>query len=96
MYAENDRLTDGNAVPSVLFFTGNKDDEDQVKTGDKVEIEMQCIDKNIFNYWYTLSQQSQNGPGGGTIPGNPPSNISNNALGYFSAHTVDKKEMVVK
>lgn len=96
VYAENDRFTNGNAVPTVLFFNGNNDDDDELKSGDKVDIEMQCIDKNIFNYWFTLSQQSQNGPGGGTIPGNPPSNINNGALGYFSAHTVNKKQMVVK
>ena len=96
VYSENDRFTDGNNVPSVMFFNGKNDDEDELKTGDNVEVEMQCIDKNVFTYWNTLSQQSQNGPGGGVTPGNPPSNISNNALGYFSAHTVSKKEMVVK
>lgn len=96
VYSENDRFTDGNNVPSVLFYSGNNDDEDELKSGDKVDIEMQCIDKEIFTYWNTLSQQTQNGPGGGTTPGNPPSNISNNALGYFSAHTVSRKEMVVK
>ncbi len=96
VYAENDRLTDGNNVPSVLFYTGNNKDQDQLRTGDVVEVEMQCIDKNIFLYWFTLSQQSQNGPGGGTTPGNPPSNINNNALGYFSEHTVSKKQMTVK
>lgn len=96
VYSENDRFTDGNNVPSVMFFNGKNDDDDELKTGDNVEVEMQCIDKNVFTYWNTLSQQSQNGPGGGVTPGNPPSNISNDALGYFSAHTVSKKEMVVK
>ncbi|WP_158622459.1 DUF4249 domain-containing protein [Pedobacter sp. KBW06] len=96
VYAENDRLTDGNEVPSVLFFTGNNNDQDQLKTGDVVDIEMQSIDKNVFLYWYTLSQQSSNGPAGGATPGNPPSNIDNKALGYFSAHTVSQKQMTVK
>ena len=96
VYAENDRLTDGNDVPSVLFYTGNNKDQDQLRTGDNVEVEMQCIDKDVFLYWYTLSQQSQNGPGSGTTPGNRPSNINNKALGYFSAHTVSKKQMTVK
>lgn len=96
VYAENDRLSDGNDVPSVLFFTGNNDDQDQLRTGDVVDIEMQCIDKNVFLYWYTLSQQSSNGPSGGTTPGNPPSNINNKALGYFSAHTVSKKQLAVQ
>lgn len=96
VYAENDRLTDGNDVPSVLFFSGNNDDQDQLRTGDVVDIEMQSIDKDVFLYWYTLSQQSSNGPSGGTTPGNPPSNINNKALGYFSAHTVSKKQLTVQ
>jgi len=33
---------------------------------------------------------------GGAAPGNPLSNWSNNALGYFSAYTADKGEVVVE
>lgn len=95
VYAENDRFTDGNDVPTVLFYAGKNDGDNELKTGDNVDVEMQCIDKNLFTYWNTLSQQTQGSPGGIT-PGNPPSNINNNALGYFSAHTVSKKQMVVK
>ncbi|MEJ5963900.1 DUF4249 domain-containing protein [Pedobacter immunditicola] len=94
VYAENDRFINGNYTSSILFYSG--DDDDDLKTGDDVEVEMQCIDKNIFTYWYTLSQQTQNGPGGGVTPGNPPSNISNNALGYFSAHTVSRSQTKIK
>jgi uncharacterized protein (DUF2147 family) len=96
VYAENDRLTNGNDVPSVLFYTGDNKDQDQLRTGDIVEVEMQCIDKNVFLYWFTLSQQTPFGPTAGTTPGNPPSNIDNKALGYFSAHTVSIKQMTVK
>jgi len=95
VYAENDRLTNGNSTPTILFFSGD-DDDDELKTGDHVDVEMQCIDKNVFTYWNTLSQQTQNGPGGGVTPGNPPSNISNNALGYFSAHTVSRKRTTIQ
>lgn len=94
IFVENDRLTNGNDITSLLFYISENDDE-ELKTGDEVEIEMQSIDKNIFTYWFTLSQQTQNGPGGGVTPGNPPSNINNNALGYFSAHTTGKKTLTV-
>lgn len=95
IYTQNDRFTNGNPTIAVLFFIGESD-SDNLKTGDKGEVEMQCIDKNMFTYWNTLSEQSQNGPGGGVTPGNPPSNISNNALGYFSAHTSELKNITVK
>lgn len=95
VYAENDRFTNGNSTPTILFYAGD-DDDDELKTGDHVDVEMQCIDKNIFTYWNTLSQQTQNGRSGGVTPGNPPSNINNNALGYFSAHTVSKKQTIIQ
>lgn len=98
VYADNDRFTNGNDVTNVLFYDDDKDsgDNKKLETGDKVDIEMQCIDKDVYNYWFTLSQQSQNGPGGGVTPGNPPSNIDNKALGYFSAQTTQIKSFIVK
>jgi len=85
IFADDDRLNNGNKVSNILFYTD--DDNKDIELGDRIEVELQCIDKDVFKYWSTLSQQTQNGPGGGVTPGNPPSNINNNALGYFSAHT---------
>lgn len=63
----------------------------EIKNGDIVEFEMRCISTDIYDYFFTLSQIAGNGPGGGTTPSNPPSNlIGENCLGYFSAHTVQK------
>lgn len=94
VFADNDRLTNGNDVNNPLFF--DDDTNEELKTDDAVEVEMQCIDKDVFTYWYTLSQQTQNGPGGGVTPGNPPSNIDNNALGYFSVHTTQRRTLKVQ
>lgn len=63
-------------------------------SGDVIDIEMQCIDKNIYHYWDGLDQ-NQNRGGSLTIPANPESNISNHALGYFSAHTTQHKSLIV-
>ncbi|RYE20921.1 MAG: DUF4249 domain-containing protein [Sphingobacteriales bacterium] len=86
VYASDDRLRDGNTIKEQLYYSSDEDNE-EITSGDEVEIEMQCIDKPVFKYWVTLQDQSQNGPGGGVTPANPPSNIDNNALGYFSAHS---------
>jgi len=77
------------------------DDEDgqseKTKAGDTVHVEMQCIDINVYTYFTSLIQIIDGGgPGGGITPSNPPSNISNGALGYFSAHTVSKKSYVIQ
>jgi hypothetical protein len=90
IFVANDNFTDGGYIDLDLFERDIK-----VKIGDTVSVEMQCIDKNIYTYWFSLSQQSNNNAGGGTAPSNPPSNLSNNALGYFSAHTTQKQTLVI-
>jgi hypothetical protein len=95
IYVEDDRLTDGNVIKEDLYPYDDDDDTDDLKTGDLASVEVQGIDKNVFNYWYTLRSQRRGGPGGGTTPGNPPSNLSNNALGYFSAHTYQTLDIVL-
>ncbi len=85
-----DQLTNGRAVNRNL-----RDNDLNLETGDVAVIEMQCIDKNIYQYWNGLSQ-NQNRGGASTTPANPVSNISNGALGYFSAHTVQTVQFTVK
>ena len=93
-YVASDRLTNGRVNEVQLFY----DDEEntKLKPRDKLTIEMECVDKNIYNYWYSLSQQSGNGPNQGTTPANPTSNISNGALGYFSANTQQAITVTIK
>jgi hypothetical protein len=68
----------------------------EIKKGDKYSLEMQCIDKAVYDYYFTLQSVAGNGPGGGTTPTNPPSNISGGALGIFSAHTVQVLSTEIK
>lgn len=75
----NDRFTNGNVVSQTLADFSNK-----LHPKDRIRIEMQCIDSAVYAYWNGLSGQH---PGAST-PSNPISNISNGALGYFSAHTL--------
>ena len=63
-------------------------------SGDTIDIEMQGIDKNIYHYWDGLDQNQSTGATL-TIPANPVSNISNKALGYFSAHTSQRRSIIV-
>lgn len=99
IYVNNDRLTNGNNLRVQLYFDngdGEDDDNDELMSGDKVTVEMESIDANVFDYWYALSGQAGRGPNQGTTPANPTSNISNNALGYFSANTYQKITATVK
>ncbi len=95
VFAENDRFTNGKDVTSILFYQTDVEEE-KIRSGDTVDVEMLCIDEKLFDYWFTLMQQADNGPGGGVTPSNPPSNFDNGALGYFSAHTTETKAIVIK
>lgn len=80
-HVSEDRFNNGNTTSDLITFDG-----DGVVIGDKLDLEMQCIDRNVFKYYYTISQVD--GEGGPPVaPSNPDSNFSNGALGIFSAHT---------
>lgn len=86
----NDNTFNGLQNNQLLF---NPDAE--IKSGDTVSIEFRCIDKRTYDYFYTLSQFTTDGPYA-TTPTNPPNNITgNNALGIFSAYTTQTKTQVV-
>ncbi|MBC8054007.1 MAG: DUF4249 domain-containing protein [Sphingobacteriaceae bacterium] len=89
IYVYDDSFSNGRAVTRELF-----DFDLNANSGDKAEIEMQCIDPVIFRYWQGLDQ-NQNRGGASTAPANPVSNISNGALGYFSAHTRQTELIVI-
>jgi hypothetical protein len=71
------------------------DDDLKLKPEDLVNIEMQCIDKKVSLFYTALALMADSGPGGGATPNNPPNNISNGALGIFSAHTVETKNVTI-
>jgi hypothetical protein len=88
----NDNIGNG-TLNQQPFFS----DDLKFYQGDTVKVEMLCISTSAYNYFYTLSQISESGPGGGAAPSNPPNNISGNtALGYFSAHTTETRIGVIE
>lgn len=98
VFRYEDRLTDGNYIEyNRFFFEDNKD----INHGDIVKIEILTIDESTYEYFDTLgdalaSSSKGGGPSGGTAPSNPTTNWSNDALGYFSANSLDSKSVVIK
>ena len=90
-FALNDDFSDGRFVDFDLI-----ENDVDIYPGDAVTVEMQCIDKSMYTYWFSLMQQSANNPGGGVAPSNPPTNITPLCLGYFSAHTTQTRTILVK
>jgi len=95
IFPENDEFTDGQFVILQLDASADeKDDPRNIKTGDKVTIEMQCLDDPVYEFWYTLRSGGGDGDGNTAAPANPITNIKGGALGYFSAHTVTRQSVV--
>jgi hypothetical protein len=90
IFVFEDRLSDGKYIRNALY-----NDTARLDVNDTVVVKMYCVDKNIYNYFFTLFQVSGNNSFQSTSPANPISNISNGALGYFSAHTISLKQIVV-
>ncbi len=69
-----------------------------IVAGDSVTVYLQTIDYGTYEYFNTLNQTIQNASGFVQVsdPGNPASNLSNNALGYFSACSVRKMSILIK
>lgn len=86
----DDQLQDGEEIQIPLFSGRNR----AYRSGDSVMVSLQCLDKNVYEYFRTLDEVT----GGGmqaASPANPRSNVSNGALGYFSAHSVKKSTFIV-
>ncbi len=91
----SDNINNGMVNQRTLMLPMNGNDN--VKIGETVHVEMQCIDQSIYTYYTAVNQISGSGGSGTSVtPANPPSNISNDALGYFSAHTVMASDIIIR
>lgn len=88
----DDRLSDGRYISRLLY-----DDSTDLKSKDTLTVQMNCVDKPVYDYLNQLFQISGGGNRGfsSPTPANPTSNITGGALGYFSANTVTHRKALV-
>lgn len=87
----SDRLSDGRYIRAILY-----DDSSDIRSGITLTVQMNCVDKPVYNYLNELLQVSTNGSRfASPSPANPTSNINGGALGYFSANTVTNKSVEI-
>ncbi|WP_083251986.1 DUF4249 domain-containing protein [Pedobacter steynii] len=90
----NDDFTPGQEVNTSVIFQNTTDDLSRdFKKGDKLGVEMHSVDASAYLYLFSLGNAE--GSDNGASPANPLSNITGGALGYFSAHTVQKRTLVI-
>lgn len=84
----DDRLIDGQALEvnlrGVIF-----------DVNDTVSIQLISLDEGAHEYFHTFQELINVNPGS-AAPANPTSNISNGALGYFSAWSADEKTVIIE
>ena len=91
-----DRLSDGRYIVNTLESENIANDSADIKAGDTLTVQINCTDKNVYNYLNTLSQITNGNPFQSPAPANPLGNISNNALGYFTAQTVQSRQKIIR
>ena len=85
-----DRLSDGKYITQPF-----DNDSAALKTGDQLTLNMYCIDENVFRYFFELRQLLNANPFNEATPANPDTNLTNGALGYFSAQTIQSSSLMV-
>ncbi|MBO0931952.1 DUF4249 domain-containing protein [Fibrella aquatilis] len=94
VFAVNDRLNNGIRTRQALFLTSPNAPD--LKTGDRIRVDMQCIDAPTYEYFFGLAQVLGSGNNQAATPANPTSNLSGGALGYFSAYSITSNSLTIK
>lgn len=97
IFVQNDDLTDGNNITTQLnsYNSDDNNDDEELKAGDVLIVEMQCIAPPVYKFWSSLNVGAT-GSGQTATPANPVTNISGGAMGFFSAHTSQLKSLIVR
>lgn len=91
IFVFEDRLSDGRYVEDALY-----NDSSYMKKNDTLMLKMYCVDKPVYDYFFTLAQIAGNNQGfQSASPANPNTNLTGGALGYFSAHTIKQVKLIV-
>ncbi len=83
-YTMDDELFKGATIKYAMMGRGT--DGVKLVVGDKVTVWSESIDKGVYDYFRTASNDNEQS----ASPANPVSNISNGALGYFNVCSVRK------
>ena len=87
----DDKLTNGNNT--MMLYNS-----EIFQLADTIIFELQTLDKSTYDFYHTISGiagSSGGPPMANTTPANPENNISNGALGNFSAYTVSRDTAII-
>ena len=87
LFLQDDDYSDGNLVERPLFAN------EFFQENDTVEIEMRSVDKPVYDYFSEILSIA--GGQSSAAPANPKTNWDNKALGYFSAYSSSRREVII-
>lgn len=87
-YLGDDQFINGQYYAAQFFGTA-------AEMSDTISIEMLEMDEKVFDYFYGLSNEADNGSFS-PAPGNPISNIEGGALGFFGVFMTDTASVVIQ
>lgn len=91
----SDKYIDGKV--SIISLSARRFNLTRFEVNDTIKVQLINIDKMMYNYYQILNDIT----GGenfisASTPANPPNNLSNGALGYFSAFSVNEMSVIVR
>ncbi len=96
-FIQNDDLFDGNYTYGISSqFLDDSNPTERALPGDTITFQMDGINEGFF--WFITEAQIESfgaNPLFSGPPANIKSNLSNGALGYFTAYSIDRKSMIV-
>lgn len=88
VYLDDDEHRNGKRVHRILFFDKEDNDDEELKTGDNIMVEMQTLDYGMYKFYQTWQSYA-----GGNA--NPATNFTGGVLGCFKAYNTDWMTMIV-
>lgn len=93
-FVRSDEASDGRTFDGQLWYsTAAADGNPVIRNGDVMTVELQCIDKGVYDYFRTLETTIAQDA---STPSNPLSNISGGAIGVFNACRTNKLTVTAK
>lgn len=93
-YVRSDEATDGRKYNAQLYYsTDAVDGNPLIEYGDSLTVELQCIQKDVYDFYRTLNATIAQDV---STPSNPLTNISGGALGVFNACRSNKLSVIAK
>ncbi len=93
-FVRSDEATDGRRYNAELYYsTDAKDGNPLIQNGDSLTVELQCIQKEVYDFYRTLNATIAQDV---STPSNPLTNISGGALGVFNACRSHKMSFIAK